>query len=248
MFSFFQKKYFLKDHLIDFVDIHNHILPGIDDGAANVEASIELIKGFINLGITKFIATPHVMNDYYPNTPEKIEKAHNILKNELNIIDVKNIEIKVAAEYMMDQAFLELIKKERLLCLKENMVLVEMSYFQPPINFNEILFQLQTKQYKPILAHPERYAYFHSKSLEKYSDLKSRGCYFQLNILSLVGHYGRNMQEIAFRLLNEKMIDFLGTDTHQMRHLDKLSHASLSKKQLDLLIPVIRNTRETFEF
>ena len=248
MFSFFQKKYFLKDHLIDSVDIHNHILPGIDDGAANVEASIELIKGFKNLGITKFIATPHVMNDYYPNSPDTIREAEDLLRNKLNTTDYKNVEIRAAAEYMMDQAFLELMEKERLLCLKENMVLVEMSYFQPPINLNEILFQLQTRQYKPVLAHPERYAFFHSKNLQKYSELRSRGCLFQLNVLSLVGHYGNNMQEIVFRLLEEDMIDFLGTDTHQMRHLEKLSAAYLSKKQMGLVLPVIERTKEIFHF
>lgn len=246
MFSFFQKKHFLKDHLEDFVDIHNHILPGIDDGATDVEESIDLINGFQQLGINHFIATPHVMNDYYPNTPARIEKARLALTTELERRGMKEITIKAAAEYMMDQAFLELIEKEKLLTLKDNMVLVEMSYFQPPINLNEILFKLQTAQYKPVLAHPERYAFFHSRSLNKYSELKSRGCLFQLNALSLVGHYGKNMQEIAFRLLEEEMIDFLGTDTHQMRHLEKLSAAQLTKKQQELVLPVIQLTKDTF--
>lgn len=247
MFSFFQKKYFLQDQLEGFVDIHNHILPGIDDGAANIEASVELISGFEKIGITRFISTPHVMNDYYPNTPKSIGNALVNVQEHLDSIG-KDIKIKAAAEYMMDQAFLELLEKESLLCLTENLVLVEMSYFQPPINLNEILFKLQTAQYKPILAHPERYGFFHSRSLSKYEDLKSRGCLFQLNILSLTGHYGKNIQEIAFRLLENKMIDFLGTDAHQMRHLDKLSVAKVSKKQLELILPVIEKTKEKFSF
>jgi protein-tyrosine phosphatase len=248
MFNFFQKKFFLREQLVDFTDIHNHILPGIDDGAADVKASMELIDSFEKLGISNFIATPHVMNDYYANTPESIRNALNFLKSELETASKTNVRIKAAAEYMMDQAFLELMEKENLLCLKDKLVLVEMSYFQPPINLNDILFQLQTRQYRPVLAHPERYAFFHSKSLNKYSDLKSRGCLFQLNALSLVGHYGTNMQEIAYRLLEEGMIDFLGTDTHQMRHLEKLSGAQLSKKQLELVLPVIQRTREIFSF
>ena len=248
MFSFFQKKHFLKDHLEDFVDIHNHILPGIDDGATDVEASLDLLKVFQQVGINHFIATPHVMNDYYPNTRESIKEVWEALTTELERRGLKEIKIKAAAEYMMDQAFLELIQKEKLLTLKDNMVLVEMSYFQPPMNLNEILFKLQTAQYKPVLAHPERYAFFHSKSLNKYSELKGRGCLFQLNALSLVGHYGKNMQEIAFRLLEEEMIDFLGTDTHQMRHLEKLSAAQLTKKQLELVLPVIQRTKDTFNF
>lgn len=245
MFSFFQKKYYLQDHLNGFTDIHNHILPGIDDGAANVEASVELIHGFQKIGINSFISTPHIMNDYYPNTPESIGKSFQTLQEHLENLGME-VEMKAAAEYMMDQAFFELLEKERLLCLKENLVLVEMSYFQPPINLNEILFKLQTAQYKPVLAHPERYGFFHSKSLGKYEDLKTRGCFFQLNILSLAGHYGKSIQEIAFRLLENKMVDFLGTDTHQIRHLEKLSTATVSKKQLELLLPVINRTKETF--
>ena len=248
MFSFFQKKHFLKGHLEGFVDIHNHILPGIDDGATDVEASIDLINGFQKLGINHFIATPHVMNDYYPNTPARIEKAREVLNSELGLRGIEKVKVKAAAEYIMDQAFLELLEEEKLLTLKDNLVLVEMSYFQPPINLNEILFKLQTAQYKPVLAHPERYAFFHSKSLNKYSELKSRGCSFQLNALSLVGHYGKNMQEIAFRLLEEGLIDYLGTDTHQLRHLEKLSAAQLTKKQLELVLPVIQRTKDTFNF
>ncbi|WP_324719177.1 tyrosine-protein phosphatase [Salinimicrobium sp. HB62] len=248
MFNLFQKKYFLRDHLDNFIDIHNHILPGIDDGATDVETSIELVKGFQKLGISQFIATPHVMNDYYPNTRERIIEAREALITELELRGMKETKIKAAAEYMMDQAFLELVQEEELLTLMENMVLVEMSYFQPPINLNEILFKLQTAQYKPVLAHPERYAFFHSKSLNKYAELKDRGCLFQLNALSLVGHYGKNMQEIAFRLLEEGMIDFLGTDTHQLRHLDKLSTAQLFKKQIELVTPIIKRTKETFVF
>ncbi|NJW53412.1 tyrosine-protein phosphatase [Salinimicrobium oceani] len=247
MFNFFHKKYFLKDYLEGYIDIHNHVLPGIDDGAADVEASVELINRFKSLGISKLIATPHVMNDYYPNTSSSIRQAHHHLQQLLKDKNIQ-IEIKPAAEYMMDQAFLDLLEREDLLCLKDNMVLVEMSYFQPPINLNEILFKLQTAQYRTVLAHPERYAYFHSKSLNKYSDLKSRGCLFQLNLLSLVGHYGRNMQEIAYRLLEEGMIDFLGTDTHQLRHLEKLSTASFRKKDLELILPVIQNTKKVFAY
>src|SRR5690606_17999653 len=188
MFPFLKKKLYLKDLLEDFVDIHNHLLPGIDDGAAAVEDSIAMIRRLGEIGVNKFIATPHIMNDYYPNTPETIHKALSILQDRLQLENLINVQIKAAAEYMMDHSFIELLEKESLLTLKDNMVLVEMSYFQPPINLNEILFLLQTSSYKPILAHPERYVFFHSKKLEKYYELKDRGCVFQLNLLSVTGH------------------------------------------------------------
>lgn len=247
MFSLFQKKYHIKDFLHGFTDIHNHVLPGIDDGAVNLEASMELINGFLHLGIRELIATPHIMNDYYPNNRETIENALTNLQKELQKRDYK-IRIRAAAEYIMDQSFLEYLEKDDLLCLQKNNVLVEMSYFQAPMNLREILFKLQTKQYKPVLAHPERYVFFHSKTLQKYQELKDRGCLFQLNILSLTGHYGKNIQRVAFQLLKNKMIDFIGTDVHQLRHLEKLQQATLRKNQVELLLPVIENTKREFSF
>lgn len=246
MFSLFKKKAFLKDQLNGFIDIHNHILPGIDDGAATVDDSISLIKKFSEMGITKFIATPHIMNDYYPNTPETVNTALQLVKQALSEAGLSDIKIKAAAEYMMDQSFLEILENGNLLTVADNFVLVEMSYFQAPINLNEILFQIQTKKYRPILAHPERYAFYHSKELTKYEELKDRGCLFQLNLLSVTGHYGKNIQETAFQLLDREMIDFIGTDTHQMRHVDKLSDIKISEKRIDQLKPILHRTSNTF--
>lgn len=246
MLSLFKKKFYLQDLLEGFIDIHNHILPGIDDGAANEKDSLELISKFEEMGVKNFIATPHVMNDYYPNNAETINDALQKLKTFLKDNGKTGINVKAAAEYMMDHSFMELMEKGNLLCLYQEFVLVEMSYFQPPINLNEILFTLQTKKYKPVLAHPERYAYFHSKKLEKYEEMKHRGCYFQLNILSLVGHYGSNIQAAAFDLLDKNMIDFIGTDTHQVRHLEKLAAAKIPEKRFNQLKPIFENTTNTF--
>lgn len=247
MISIFRKKEFLIDHLHGITDIHNHILPGIDDGAQNVEDSIELIEKFKEIGITNFIATPHIMNDYYPNTPETINTAlDNFMKEVEKKEKLKNIKIRFAAEYMMDQSFLDLLINTRLLTLKDNMVLVEMSYFQAPINLNEILFKLQTSGYKPVLAHPERYGYYHAKDLSKYEELKNRGCLFQLNTLSLTTHYGGNMQKMALKLLENGMIDFIGSDTHRLQHLQKIETITIQKKTKQSLQKIISNTKEIF--
>lgn len=247
MISIFRKKEYLIDHLHGITDIHNHILPGIDDGAQNVTDSINLLENFKEIGITNFIATPHIMNDYYPNTPETINNAFDLLKNGINEnAKLKNTEIRFAAEYMMDQNFLDLMKKEKLLPLQGNMVLVEMSYFQAPINLNEILFQLQTNGYKPVLAHPERYAFYHAKDLSKYEELKNRGCLFQLNTLSLTPHYGTTMQKFAYKLLESGMIDYIGSDTHRIQHIEKLKTIKLEKKNLKQVNNVINKTQERF--
>ena len=247
MLSIFQKKEYLIDYLDDITDIHNHILPGIDDGASNVEDSLNLLLKFKEMGIHKFIATPHIMNDYYPNTPQTINAALGKLQEKIGQnSELKEIRIRVAAEYMMDQSFMELLESEKLLTLKDNFVLVEMSYFQAPINLNEILFQLQTKGYKPVLAHPERYAFYHTKDLRKYEELKARGCLLQLNTLSLTPHYGTNMQQTAFRLLEAGMIDFIGSDTHRVQHLEKLVGITLNKKISGPVKKVIAKTKEYF--
>lgn len=227
--------------------MHNHILPGIDDGAANLEESLNLIRKFYSLGVKNFIATPHIMNDYYPNTPQTINNALNEVTQALSSEpELKDVQISAAAEYMMDQTFLDLFQAEELLCLKDNYVLVEMSYFQAPINLQEILFQLQTKGYRPVLAHPERYAFFHSKDLAKYSDLKSRGCLMQANALSFSGHYGSRMQETVFRLLENEMIDFISSDAHREQHLEKLEKVTLQQKHLPHIQKAVDKTRQTF--
>lgn len=247
MFSIFKRKEYLIDHLQGITDIHNHILPGIDDGAANVQESLDLLLYFQKLGIDNFIATPHVMNDYYPNTSQSINTALRELEDAIKKGEnLKNVKIKCAAEYMLDQHFLELVESEKLLTLKDNYVLVEMSYFQAPINLNEILFKLQTVGYKPVLAHPERYAFYHSKDLLKYEELRNRGCKFQVNALSLTPHYGTNMQSIAQKLLEKGMIDYIGTDTHRLQHLEKLKSITINTKKSAAILKVIEKTKETF--
>lgn len=242
MLSIFQKKKFLADHLEGFTDFHNHLLPGIDDGSETVQDSLEMIRKFNEFGVKSFVATPHVMGEYYPNTPESIHKA---LKELLPALPEEN-SLKAAAEYLMDQHFLDTLKKEEVLPISGAHVLVEMSFFQAPINLNEILFKLQNKGYRPILAHPERYAFCHSKDLSKYEELKSRGCHFQLNMLSLSGHYGLGIQKTAFQLLDNGMIDFLSSDAHRLEHLEKIAAIRIPSKQMDKVLPVIENSKKLF--
>ncbi len=243
MISFFQKKTFFVDLLEGFTDFHNHLLPGIDDGAANPEASLEMIEKFRKFGVKRFVCTPHVMGEYYPNTRETIGNALEKLKSVLP----SEIEISAAGEYMMDQHLMDSLEEgEKMLPITGNNVLVEMSYFQAPINLKEILFKILTSGHKPILAHPERYAYYHSKNLEKYKDLKGRGCSFQMNMLSLTPHYGSGMQKAANQLLDAGMIDFISSDAHRLEHLEKLEKIKLNKKQVQLIEPVIEKSKALF--
>ncbi|WP_100615821.1 tyrosine-protein phosphatase [Confluentibacter citreus] len=245
MLSIFSKKYFIKDLLDGFVDIHNHILPGIDDGAKDTQESLDLIEKLMGLGIKQFMPTPHIMQDFYPNTFETIGDAYQKLLDALPRKILKDITINPAAEYMLDNHFDILLETENLYPLKDKYVLVEMSYFQAPIHFEDIMFKLKTKGYTPILAHPERYPFYHNK-LEYYKELKKLGCLFQLNLLSLGDHYGKNVQKTALHLLNDQLIDFVGSDVHNENHIKKITELHVNESHLKKLKTVIQNTNTTF--
>ena len=246
MIHFFrQKNPFLIDLIPDnFVDIHSHLLPGIDDGATSIEDTAHLIKGLENIGVKKFITTPHVMGEVWKNTSGEIKKKLSATIPELNIPNI-NERFKVAAEYMIDEEFRELFKKEQLLTLKENYVLVEMSYVSPSIQLYDILFELQTAGYQPIVAHPERYNFYHH-SLDDYKKLKNIGCLFQLNMLSATGYYGEHVAKISNSLVKEGLIDFIGSDVHHTRHLEAL-YKKIVLKNYEYLTPVFQNN-SIFDF
>jgi len=226
-----------------FVDIHSHLLPGIDDGAKDLETSIDLIQKMSSFGIKNFITTPHILGDVYPNTPHIINEKLLIVKDELQRRNITDIAIRAAAEYMIDEQFSAILEKEEpLLTLKENFVLVEMSYFSSPINLFDILFKLQLKGYKPILAHPERYNSYH-KNFEMYYKLKKAGCLFQLNLLSLTSQYGKFVTNTAQKLIQENLYDFVGTDTHHTGHLELLPKIS-TKKNLVILESLLANNKK----
>jgi len=245
MLQIFSKKQFLKDLLEGFVDIHNHILPGIDDGAKNVKESLSLIKGLTELGIKQFIPTPHIMNDFYPNTDESIGDAYQLLLGSLNKKLSNSITLNPAAEYMLDNNFEKLLDEGNLFTLKSKYVLIEMSYFQPPINLEQLIFKIKTKGYEPVLAHPERYAFYHN-NLEYYKKLKTLGCYFQLNLLSLSTHYGKSVEKTANYLVEENLMDFAGTDTHNLTHIEKISNIVLNKAMQKKMPYLINKTNTTF--
>ncbi|NNM17329.1 MAG: histidinol phosphatase, partial [Croceitalea sp.] len=208
MFSFFTKKEFLADHLEGIVDIHNHILPGIDDGAKTTVESLELIKGFAEIGVSNLICTPHIMHNYYDNDKTTILAAYDNLKLALKSESWSNTKIRYAAEYMIDENFENILDRDEIIPLSKNSILIEMSYLQMSINFESSLKKIQEKGLMALFAHPERYLYLHNQ-LEKYTYFKALGAHFQLNLLSLGGYYGESEQRIARKLLKENMIDYV---------------------------------------
>ena len=201
-------------------DIHSHLIPGIDDGSPNMETSIKLIQKFVDLGYNKIVTTPHVMCDYYQNTPDKILGGLDDLREELQKQNI-NIDISAAAEYNLDDGLDELIEKKEILTFGDNHVLFELPFMQEPRNLQEIIFNFQMAGYKPILAHPERYTYWYD-DFEKYDELRARGVLLQMNLLSLTGHYSPQTKKVAEKMVDANLVDAVGTDCHRIEHLLQL--------------------------
>jgi protein-tyrosine phosphatase len=230
MFNIFSRSKKAEHNKTDFgllkTDMHSHLIPGIDDGAPDMETSLNLIRGMAELGYTKLITTPHIMWDMYKNTPEGILGKLELLRAAVKENGL-NIEINAAAEYFLDEHVEQLVKKnEPLLTISGNMVLVEFSLAYPSHSLKDILFDMQMQGYQPVIAHPERYIYL-EQNKNFYEELKDIGCLFQLNLLSLGNHYGKSVHELAQYLIKKGYYDLIGTDLHHARHLDGLHHPSL---------------------
>lgn len=216
-------------------DMHSHLLPGIDDGAEDIEHSLELIKGMRELGYKKLITTPHVMWDMYKNSHEIILEKLALVKAAVKNAGI-DVEIHAAAEYFLDEHVEELLRnKEPLLTISGNMVLAEFSLAFPALNIKDILFEMMMQGYQPIIAHPERYIYL-ERNKDFYTELKDTGCMFQLNLLSMSGHYGRSVTQLAEYLLKNGFYNLVGTDLHHAGHLEGLQRFEIPaalKKMID---------------
>ncbi len=221
-FNFFQKKKPLGwNGALLKTDVHSHLLPGIDDGAADMEAAVQLIRGLQSLGYSGLITTPHIRWDQFRNTPDIIRRRLNLVQEELQKREI-DIALHAAAEYFLDDHLAELVKaREPLLTLKDKLVLVEFPLLHSSPHVKQSLFDLQMGGYQPVIAHPERYVYLH-KRYELLHTCKENGCLFQMNLYSAFGGYGKIVGEIANYLLEHDFYDFIGTDLHHIRQLERL--------------------------
>lgn len=207
-------------------DMHSHLLPGIDDGVKSNEHALATIRKLMDLGYEKFVTTPHIMSDTYPNTAgvikEKLEGLREFLKNN-NV----SVEVSAAAEYYLDEYTMSAVNgPDPLLTFGNKYLLFETNYLSEPYILKEFIFNATSKGYRPILAHPERYQYM---TMEKAQDLIDRGVYLQVNILSLSGFYMRPAQKLAEKLIDNKMVSFLGTDCHNDIQAEALAKALKTK-------------------
>lgn len=203
--------------------MHSHLIPNIDDGAKNIEHSIDLILSLKKMGYTKLITTPHV-SDMFPNSTEKILDAYTLLKQTLNKRNIE-IAIEVAAEYYADNTFEKLLAKRDILTFGEKKYLLfELSYFTEPNDLEGLIQEIKLAGYTPVLAHPERYVYFHN-DFNKYLKLKLTGVLFQINLNSMIGYYSSEIEKAVKKLIKQGLVDFIGTDTHHRQHIKYLKNS-----------------------
>jgi tyrosine-protein phosphatase YwqE len=214
-------------------DMHSHLLPGLDDGLQEVSQTMQFMSELEQLGYKKLICTPHILADLHPNSPETILPKLDLVRNELAKSGSK-IKVEAAAEYMIDLEFERTIaNRQKLLTFGKNYILVEMSYIAPSQNFEKVIFDLQMMDLQPILAHPERYGYFHNQ-FEQYETFVDRGCILQVNLLSLSGYYGKEVRKVAEKLIKKNMVQFLGTDMHHDKHLHMLKELASKKDFVEM--------------
>lgn len=209
-------------------DVHCHVIPGVDHGSPDISTSLELLERMSSWGIRRIVGTPHVTESVFVNDPETLAPAAALLHD---AVVEKGISLDMAqsAEYRIDELFKEQAKAGRLCPFPGNYLLVENSFMQEPWGLDNILFDLSVKGFKPILAHPERYLYYHSRP-ERYRDLHNAGTLFQVNLLSLAGYHGKAEKRMAERLIAEDLVDFIGTDLHHHRHADTIEEYLASKE------------------
>lgn len=221
IFDIFKKK---PDPLSDYsmlgTDMHSHLLPGLDDGAPDLETSMKLIHSLHEMGFRKFWCTPHIMSDFYKNDASTIMPALESVREAVKDEGLP-VEFHAAAEYYVDDGFIRKLENEPLLTLGDKYLLFEVSYINVPENIDQVVFNMQLKGYKPILAHPERYPFWY-RTFEKYRSFRDQGVLLQVNMNSICGYYGPDARGIALRLIEEGLVDLLGTDCHHERHVEAL--------------------------
>lgn len=217
-------------------DIHSHLIPAIDDGIQTVEEGLQILHEMENLGYKKVITSPHTMWGTYDNTPKTIRSGLKKMQAAIEEEGIK-IELESASEYYLDEHFMaKLHSDEEFLTFGKNYILVETGFINEPPELKEASFHLTMKGYKMVYAHPERYLYLLEKP-QLIEELLDRDIIFQLNAVSLTGCYSKPVQKLAEKLIDMKAVKLVGTDCHNMGHINLLKEATTTKywkKLLDL--------------
>lgn len=241
MFGWFKKNEQPALHPLT-VDVHSHLLAGIDDGVKTLDEATDIILQFQRMGYRKVITTPHVMSDAYRNTPEIILSRRDVLRAHLAEKNI-SMEIEAAAEYYLDTEFMTALQSgTTILTFGQNYLLFETNFISEPLDLKQFIFLATTCGYKPVLAHPERYLYLYD-NMAKLQDLLDRGVLFQINISSITGYYSKQVQQLAFKLIDRGWVHLLGSDCHHLQQAmltEKAQEMRYYQKALSL--PLLNNS------
>ncbi len=235
MFFFSRSLSFAKSGLLSgYTDWHSHILPGVDDGVETLDESLQILRRYEQIGVRQLWLTPHIMEDI-PNRTEDLKVRFAELKEAYSQLETTHpISLHLATENMIDSLFLERLEQDDFLPLgyKEKALLVETSYYNPPINLAGTLHRVQSAGYHVVLAHPERYLYMADR---EYEQLYGMNVAFQLNLMSLTGAYGKDVQYKARKILSKGWYQLSGSDLHSSRYLDLLLKGKLPQSDVAAL-------------
>lgn len=223
------------------VDIHSHLLPGIDDGAKSLNDALDMIERMCRFGMRKIITTPHIMHEFYRNTPEIIQQKLEFMQEALKE-RAMTVDLEAAAEYYLDDALISMVNnKEPLLTFGNKLILIETNYIQSHPQLLQVFFDLKIQGFNPVFAHPERYAYLtkprDKDTLAAYQRVFDSGVLFQLNLLSFTGYYGPQIKHTAELLLKEGMVHLVGSDAHKVEHV-KIINAMKQTRMFERIIAV----------
>ncbi|MDD2595614.1 MAG: hypothetical protein PHD11_07375 [Bacteroidales bacterium] len=230
-------------------DIHCHILPGVDDGAGNMDSSVEIFERLYNAGVKQIVLTPHVSKGIYPNTTQILVSGFALLADFIPVNLKDALSLKLGAEYMIDDYFEEITDP---LVYRNNTILIEMSYSSRSSNIMDVVFNLLNKGYNPILAHPERYVFYQGPGhhtpnrLQELEKLVDMGCALQLNIQSLTGSYGEGSLKVLKYLLDHDYYSYIATDIHSAGQFDLFKDFKVNSSQFEKIRQLAVNNDRLF--
>lgn len=211
------------------IDFHSHILYGIDDGAKDIEMSVEIIKKMRDLGFERVVLTPHYRANYVANNTTKKEVLHN-LQEELKRQNI-NMPLYLANEVHITSNILELIKNDTI-SLLGNYIFLELPFDVKIHNLDKVIYELQTNNINVILVHPERYSYMTIKDLQALVD---KDVYLQVNFESIIGKYGMKAKSMVKKIYKNNLVSFVATDVHRPTTMMFTKFDKIEKKIIKII-------------
>ena len=211
------------------IDVHSHLIFGVDDGCKTIDESIDILKGLYNMGITDTIITPHYINETNYVSPKLTNLKKLVEIKERLIKENININVYLGNEVYIDKQISQCVKQNKICTLNNTeYILIELPMSGIYTDYIDIFSNLINEGFKVILAHPERYTAFQN-DFNKVYELKDIGVLFQCNLGSILGEYGKEAKKTIKRLLKEDLIYMIGTDIHHRK--DKYDLLEKAKKK-----------------